>query len=45
MFAGTGLAFISLALFLVFNGAIVELILRTGDVSVRDLVRNTLRKR
>lgn len=43
--AGTGLALITLALFLVFNGAIVELIFRTGDVSTRELVRNTLRKR
>ncbi len=42
--AGTGLSLIALALFLVFNGAIVELIFRTGDISTRDLVRNTLRK-
>jgi len=42
--AGSGLSFMTLGMFLVFNGAIAELLFRTGDVSARDLVTNTLRK-
>ena len=43
VFAGTGLSFLSLAVSLVFNGALVDLLVRTGDINTRSLVRNTLR--
>lgn len=43
--AGTGLSFLALAISLVFNGALVELLVHTGDVDLRRLVRNTLRVR
>ena len=41
--AGTGLSFLALAISLVFNGALVELLVHTGDVDLRKLVRDTLR--
>ncbi len=41
--AGTGLSFLALAISLVFNGALVELLVHTGDVNLRKLVRDTLR--
>lgn len=40
---GTGLAYLALAIFLFFNGALVELLVHTGDVDTRDLVRSTSR--
>jgi len=41
--AGTGLSFLALAVSLVFNGALVELLVRTGDVNTRSLIRDTFR--
>ena len=41
--AGTGLSFLSLSVSLLLNGVIVELLVRTGDVTMRDLMQNTLR--
>ena len=39
--AGTGLSFLALAISLVLNGALVELLVRTGDISTRHLVQET----
>jgi len=41
--AGIGLSFLALATSLVLNGALVELLVLTGDISTRKLVRNTSR--
>lgn len=43
VFAGTGLAFLSLSASLVFYGLLVELLMRTGDVDTRSMLRNTSR--
>jgi glycosyltransferase involved in cell wall biosynthesis len=43
IFAGTGLALLSLATSLIFGGTLVELVVRTGNIRIRDLIRNTLR--
>jgi glycosyltransferase involved in cell wall biosynthesis len=43
VFAGTGLSFLALAMSLVFGGALVELVVLTGSLRTRDMVRNTLR--
>lgn len=43
VFAGTGLFFLALAVSLVFNGALVDLLVRTGDINTRSLVQETLR--
>jgi len=43
IFAGTGLALLALATSLIFGGTLVELVVRTGNVRMRDLVRDTLR--
>jgi len=39
--AGVGLSFLALAVSLVFNGALVELLVRTGDINTRHLVQDT----
>ena len=39
--AGIGLSFLALAVSLVCNGALVELLVRTGDISTRHLVQDT----
>jgi len=41
--AGIGLSFLALAVSLVLNGALVELLVRTGDVNTRSLIRDTFR--
>ena len=41
--AGTGLTFLALAMSLVLSGVLVELLVRTGDITSRHLVRNTFR--
>ena len=43
VFAGIGLSFLSLAVSLVFNGALVDLLVRTGDINTGNLVKETLR--
>jgi len=43
VFAGTGLAFLSLSVSLLFYGMLVELLMRTGDVDTRSLLENTSR--
>ena len=39
--AGIGLSFLALAVSLVCNGALVELLVRTGDINTRHLVQDT----
>lgn len=41
--AGTGISFLALSVSLVLNGALVELVVHTGDVNARNLVKNTAR--
>lgn len=41
--AGTGISFLALSVSLVLNGALVELVVHTGDVNTRNLVKNTSR--
>ena len=41
--AGTGLTFLALAVSLVLNGALVELLVHTGDVNTRLLVKSSSR--
>lgn len=43
VFAGTGLSFLALSVSLVLNGALVELLVFTGDVNTRKITRDTLR--
>lgn len=39
--AGTGLIFLTLAISLLLNGALVELLIHTGDISTRSLIKET----
>lgn len=41
--AGTGLSFLALSISLIFNGALVELLVHTGHVNTRSLIQDTSR--